>query len=106
MASGDLLLSAPFYSGDAGSNPERAYLIYGDATDGYASPLNLAQLSASDGLRFQGTAQFNGGVGSVASLGDINADGFDDIAIGFAHDANRGVAYVVFGRQRARSPRT
>jgi Ca2+-binding RTX toxin-like protein len=92
----DLLLSAPWYSGSAGSNPTRAYLLYGDPA-GTVSPVDLSKLDPSDGIRLQGQTNFLGGVGSVASLGDVNADGYDDIIIGAPDENNRGNAYVVFG---------
>src|SRR5260370_40827003 len=55
-------------------------------------------LFRSEGVKFVGQSSISNGVGSVSSLGDINADGLDDIALGFGDDGNtRGISYVVFG---------
>ncbi len=95
----DLLLSAPWSdSGFRGSKTE-AFLLYGGAPE-IASPVDTAHLDPTQGLSFQvaGTGGF-GSVGSVASLGDVNADGIDDIIIGAPSDGDgqAGTAYVVFG---------
>jgi hypothetical protein len=58
-------------------------------------------LAGLDGFRFDGLT-LNDGLGfSVASAGDVNGDGFDDVIIG-AYQADRsasnaGASYVVFG---------
>jgi Ca2+-binding RTX toxin-like protein len=99
----DLVLSAPWYSGSAGSNLTTAYLLYGGTT-GTASPLDLSKLDSSAGTVLHGESNFEGGVGSVATVGDVNADGLDDIAVGAPNDNNtRGVAYVEFGSTGATS---
>jgi Ca2+-binding RTX toxin-like protein len=94
----DLLLSAPWYSkvSTIGPYPTNAYLLYGDPT-GASSAIDLSKLDPGDGITLQGGANTLGGVGSVASLGDVNADGYDDIIIGAPDQNNRGTAYVVFG---------
>ncbi|WP_158553211.1 MULTISPECIES: Ig-like domain-containing protein [Mesorhizobium] len=63
--------------------------------------LNLGDILASQGFSIQGenTLQMLGG--SVASAGDVNGDGIDDIIVGatrtVAGGAMTGSAYVVFG---------
>ncbi|HEV2746290.1 MAG TPA: hypothetical protein VGW34_03205 [Allosphingosinicella sp.] len=66
----------------------------------FPSALDLATLAA-DGFRIEGAGAYDGSGYSVASAGDVNGDGFDDIVIGalhkeFGHVA-RGGAWVVFG---------
>jgi Ca2+-binding RTX toxin-like protein len=99
----DLVISAPWYSSNqagSGNNQTEAYLLFGNPA-GIGSPLDLANLNASQGVKFLGQTNFNGGLGSVASLGDINADGLDDIAIGAPDEGYMGNAYVVFGSRGA-----
>ncbi len=76
-----------------------SYVLFGGA-DGVGT--DLAALDGSNGLRFEGAGRFDQSGRSVAVLGDIDGDGFDDFAIG-APDAdpggreNAGAVYVVFG---------
>ncbi|WP_210183430.1 integrin alpha, partial [Methylobrevis pamukkalensis] len=87
----DIVLGAPWRGGSA-------YVLYGKAT-GFAD-ITLASLSAADGFRMLG--DYTGSddmVGSeVASAGDINGDGFDDMFIGAAGRGKGGNAFVVFGK--------
>ncbi len=60
--------------------------------------INVSNLDGSNGFRLDGEANsFSGS--SVNSLGDINGDGFGDVAVG-AYDANGlgASSYVVFGQ--------
>ena len=69
-----------------------SYVVFGKA-GGFASSINLAGLDGSNGFRVAG------GSPSVASAGDVNGDGFDDVIIGNTSDAGRaGASYVVFGK--------
>src|SRR5690349_18580893 len=69
--------------------------------------ITLAGLNGSNGFRLDGRA---GGLGSrsgfsVASAGDVNGDGFDDIVVGdpyatnLADYAGQGESYVVYGKE-------
>ncbi|MEA3044328.1 MAG: hypothetical protein QOH47_2166, partial [Sphingomonadales bacterium] len=75
-----------------------AYVLFGKAS-GFAN-ISLATLAPADGFKIQG----NGGIGrlghSVASAGDINNDGYDDIIIGApdGNARNSGTAYLIFGK--------
>jgi hypothetical protein len=71
-----------------------AYLIYGQAED-------LASASLSTAVQLEGTSSEAAGY-SVASVGDVNADGYDDVLIG-AYSNNQagslaGAAYLVYGQ--------
>ena len=75
-----------------------AYVVFGSRA-GFAASLDLATLDGTDGFRIDGIAA--GGI-SVASAGDFNGDGIDDLAVGVpgASQGGRGRAgetYVVFG---------
>jgi hypothetical protein len=93
----DLLLSAPGRFGDPGDKPTHTYLLYGDPS-GSQTSIDLSKLGAGEGIMFSGRSDnFFSSRGSVASLGDINADGLDDIMIGAPNEDSGGNAYVVFG---------
>ncbi|MCC6545611.1 VCBS repeat-containing protein [Candidatus Sumerlaeota bacterium] len=86
-----------------------AWLIFGGGALA-GDTRQLATLDASEGVRLESRAQFNGRRTAVAALGDMNADGFSDIVIGnygddpgLAHEG-RGAAYVVFGHGGAWLP--
>ena len=85
-----------------GSNSGAAYVVFGKAS-GFSTSLNLSSLNGANGFKLSGVAVGDETGVSVASAGDLNGDGFDDIVIG-ADQApagaytNTGVSYVVFGK--------
>jgi Ca2+-binding RTX toxin-like protein len=95
----DLLLGDPqadaFFVTDSGA----AYVIFGRADGGFAASIDVTALTGSNGiLLFTGLSNDNVGF-SVASAGDVNADGYDDVIVSApAVDTSRtGDAYVFFG---------
>ncbi|MEM7224990.1 MAG: hypothetical protein AAF495_18575 [Pseudomonadota bacterium] len=94
---GDVIIGAPFADGanNADVDAGESYVVFGQTVG--QGDLQLASLSASDGFTiFDATHNDRSGY-SVASVGDINGDGFDDLIIG-AFDGNNGAAHVLFGR--------
>lgn len=96
----DLLIGAPGRSSnddDFGST----YLLFGTATHS-TTPLALALIDGSQGLRFDGRVLLTGSDVSgaaVSAAGDLNGDAYDDILIGAEGAAGpSGSAYVIFGR--------
>ncbi len=76
-----------------------AYLIYGQST---AEPL-VSPYELSSAVKFSGVDP-NHMVGiSVASAGDVNGDGYDDVLIGASMGSRSGMgpggAYLVYGQQ-------
>lgn len=70
-----------------------AYIVFGKKS-GFGD-VDASSLG-SDGFSLSAPAA--GGITSVATVGDVNGDGFDDVAIGVADaDGGDGRVYVVFG---------
>ncbi|MSP81471.1 MAG: calcium-binding protein [Alphaproteobacteria bacterium] len=95
----DLIVGA--FLNDAGGNAAgAAYLVFGGAS-GFAT-VNLADLAAGiGGIKITGEAAIDNAGLSVASAGDVNGDGFDDLTVGAygnsSVDLYNGAAYVLFG---------
>ncbi len=100
----DVLIGAPFAEPN-GANSGQAYLIYGQARS--ASLFGTANLSdvgtTVGGVRFNGVARENAG-NSVASAGDVNGDGLDDMLVGASWGPGQyggpqyGGAYLIYGQ--------
>ncbi len=96
----DLVIGAP-YASLHGARSGAAYVIFGKGS--FASAPNLAALNGTTGFQINGEAAGDLAGMSVASAGDVNGDGLDDLLIG-ARDAGpaslslSGSSYVVFGR--------
>jgi hypothetical protein len=85
-------------------------VVFGKAA-GFAAELDLSALDGvTNGFRLDGEKTFSGSGASVASAGDMNGDGLDDIIIGAPlTDTNgtySGAGYVVFGGGLASSALT
>ena len=85
-----------------GSASGASYVVFGK-TSGFAAAIDLASLDGSNGFRIAGAAAGDSSGWSVASAGDVNGDGFDDLIIGaLGADPNgdrSGASYVVFGHR-------
>ncbi|MFB6138839.1 MAG: integrin alpha, partial [Halosimplex sp.] len=94
-AVGDVLVGAPFNDTAAGENAGAAYLVAGG--DALAGERNLSDAQA----KFVGANASDRAGLAVSSAGDVDDDGFEDVAIGAPYNdsANRtdaGAAYVQF----------
>ncbi|MFN8109176.1 MAG: FG-GAP-like repeat-containing protein [Thermoleophilia bacterium] len=95
----DLLVGANQTDNNGRINSGSVYLIWGSAD---RSSVDLGNLGGR-GIRIDGAAAGDElGASSVAGVGDINGDGYPDIAVGARgadnnNRANSGSAYVVFG---------
>jgi hypothetical protein len=85
----DILVGAS-YNDDGGDRAGKAYLILG-ASLGGSSEIDLALADHS----FVGENSYDDAGISVASAGDLDGDGLDDILVG-AH-RNGGKAYLILG---------
>ncbi|MBK6657407.1 MAG: FG-GAP repeat protein [Proteobacteria bacterium] len=89
----DVLVSssdASPHGASSGSN----YVVFG-TTEALGGAFNLALLNGHNGFRLDGSAA-NDYAHSVAGVGDVNGDGYDDLFIGTAYAGN-GRGYLVFG---------
>jgi Ca2+-binding RTX toxin-like protein len=91
----DIVIGVP-QDDDGGNNAGTACVVFGKA--GGFGTIDLANLG-SEGFTIQGDVAANWTGYSVASAGDINGDGFDDLIVGapFAR-SSAGSAYVLFGK--------
>jgi hypothetical protein len=100
----DLLIGASGADPGGDDNAGETYVVFGTAA-GFSPAVDLAALDGFDGFRVDGIDPGDRSGWSVAAAGDVNGDGFGDIAIG-AYGGDRGGAtdagesYVVFGRQQ------
>jgi hypothetical protein len=96
----DLIVGAPG-ADPGGYNAGASYVVFGQA-GGFAATLDLSTLDGTTGFRLDGAASGDGSGFSVASAGDVNGDGFDDLIIGArgAEPAGiySGASFVVFGK--------
>ncbi|MBF0261970.1 MAG: FG-GAP repeat protein, partial [Magnetococcales bacterium] len=80
----DIIIGAsgapPAFPG-AYSSPGTAYIVYGKG-GGFASAVDLATLGGHDGFRVDGLGSTQAFGFSVASAGDLNLDGYDDVIVG------------------------
>ncbi len=95
---GDLIIGAQQHS-EGGTLSGSAYVVFGSAAVGAGGTLNLSSLNGANGFQLTGARLDNAGA-SVASAGDINGDGLDDIVVG-AIGTGAGAAFVVFGTRDA-----
>jgi hypothetical protein len=78
-----------------------SYVVFGSGA-GFPAAMSLADLDGQNGFRLDGIDAGDRSGLSVASAGDVNGDGFDDVivgAYGAYQNGNReaGESYVVFG---------
>ena len=94
----DLLVGADGASGPAGKKAGKVYVVFGHR-GAFPNPFLLASLNGANGFQISG-ARASDGIGSaVSGAGDVNGDGYGDVAVGVADTTAReaGAVYVVSG---------
>ncbi len=96
----DIIVGA--YAADPnGTYSGTAYVVFGTAA-GFGTELDLSTLDGTNGFAINGASGNDIAGVSVASAGDINGDGFDDVIVGASGNdsggADSGAAYVIFGK--------
>ncbi len=106
----DLLIAASGADPNGERNAGEVYVIFGKADDFDAS-ISPASLNGANGFVIKGQDSIDGVGRSVAAAGDINGDGFDDLAVGapsanyrmfnYSYGGAQGEVYIVFGKAGA-----
>lgn len=102
----DVLVGA-WYSAVDGTGMSAAHLLFGHA-GGFAPVVDLDRLDPRDGIRIVSEATGDTTGRALTGAGDMNGDGYDDIAIGSPGNAaggsQAGAAYVIYGRADNHAP--
>ena len=101
----DFIIGASEATAGGGTAAGETYVVFGRGAP-WPAAFDLAALNGGDGFRLDGIDAEDLSGRAVATAGDVNGDGFDDIVIGAANgdpggDANAGEVYVVFGKASA-----
>ena len=102
----DLIVGAYAADPDGRTNAGSSYVVFGKDTGiagNFPATLSVSSLDGTDGFRIDGVSSNNASGTSVASAGDINGDGFDDLIIGAPGylSTSTNKSYVVFGKNTA-----
>ena len=90
---GDIIVGAP----TAALNVGQSYVVFGKKGS-WSSPISLSSLNGSNGFTLNGIIDGDEFGDTVASAGDVNGDGIDDIIVGaWGGFSTAGQTYVVFG---------
>ena len=95
----DMLVGAPGADPGGLAGAGTAYVVMGKAST-FASAVDLGAVRCCR-LPLNGAAVGDSAGQSVASAGDLNADGFADIAVGAPAALSTGASYVVLGKSIA-----
>lgn len=100
---GDIAVGAGWSDPSGRQDAGSIYIVYG-SRETKQPAIDLADLGVATGLRIDGRSAGENCGSVVASAGDVNGDGFDDIIIGSSSsdpDARHraGSTYVIFGRR-------
>jgi hypothetical protein len=84
-----------------------SYVVFGHS-GAFTSPLSVTGLNGSNGFRLVGSSEGCYSGWSVSGIGDLNGDGFDDVAVGQPVTVNQyptidasGRTFVIFGHSGA-----
>ncbi len=94
----DMIIGSPGFGDATRANVGAAYVLFGSETPSSVDLLDPGKA----GFRIVGNAAYDWTGWSVASAGDVNGDGYDDVVLGApfvdgSSEGDVGAAYVVFG---------
>lgn len=99
---GDLIIGARGADNNGRVTSGSAYIFYGSAATQYVDLASAGEFHAERGLRIDGaaTGDYTGNI--VSGVGDTNADGYADVAVGaYGTDNNgrsfSGSVYIIYG---------
>ena len=96
----DVIIAAVSAGGYAGTS----YLVFGSALAASEGTLDVSTLTAAQGVLITGMASWDLSGIAVASAGDVDGDGFDDLVIGAPNSANNaGETFLLYGSAIAAS---
>lgn len=103
----DLLIGDPSASPNSKNSIGQVYIIFGQQQK-ISGTLQLASLNGTNGFKINGNLPYDYLGSSIAGIGDVNNDGFDDIGIG-AYGVSNGInnigtVYVIYGKQNEFNP--
>ncbi len=94
----DLMVSDPYRHSSYGVEIGHTYFIFG-RNSGFPAEFNLSTLNGNNGFTLIGISNYESSGTSIASIGDINGDGYGDIAvITSGSGAINGKCYVIYGK--------
>ncbi|AOC93767.1 HYR domain protein [Flavobacterium anhuiense] len=95
---GDFMVSDPYRHSSYGPEAGHTYIIFGKKS-GFPAEIKLSSLNGSNGFTLIGNENYAATGSSIDLIGDINSDGFQDIAvITSGSGAVNGKCFVVYGR--------
>lgn len=97
----DVIIGASHSDAD-GENSGAAFVVFGRSAGDAVDSLDMGDLDGTNGFAIVGASSPDRMGRSVASAGDVNGDGYDDVIIGSYHASpggknQAGAAYVIFG---------
>ncbi|GAB0056714.1 hypothetical protein SIID45300_01025 [Candidatus Magnetaquicoccaceae bacterium FCR-1] len=90
----DLLIGAK-EADTVDDNSGSLYVVFG-VRGGGVGEIDLASLNGRNGFRVDGPSYHNYLGSSIASAGDFNGDGFDDLVVGLS---SNGEVYILYGKE-------
>ncbi len=102
---GDVVIGAQWANPNAHNASGETYVVFGkdiSIVGSFAASIELSALNGSDGFVLNGIDTYDRSALPVASAGDVNGDGIDDLLIGaYLADPNgqsgAGETYIIFG---------
>ncbi|WP_289665489.1 HYR domain-containing protein [Flavobacterium panacagri] len=94
----DFMISDPIRQSTYGNEVGHVYFIFGKS-GGFPADFNLSSLNGTNGFTLIGNENYGNVGNEISSVGDINGDGFQDIAvITRGSGAGNGKCVIIYGK--------